>query len=113
MRDLRGWLGQVTYALPHPRTAHTGGYHQVSAWLNTNATMHQVLTRHRYPSIRNRLTALKKNRGEYIKASDVNVLYQAIVKQGQPLSIPCVATLINSLHDVSIAMCTPHRSLVQ
>ena len=33
-------------------------------------------------SIRNRLTALKKNRGEYIKASDVNVLYQATVKQG-------------------------------
>ncbi|KAF7797505.1 hypothetical protein EIP86_008705 [Pleurotus ostreatoroseus] len=32
-------------------------------------------------AIRNRLTALKKNRGEYIKASDVNVLYQAIVKQ--------------------------------
>lgn len=34
-------------------------------------------------SIRNRLTALKKNRGEYIKVSDVNVLYQAIVKQGR------------------------------
>ncbi|KAJ3548517.1 hypothetical protein NM688_g5289 [Phlebia brevispora] len=33
-------------------------------------------------NIRNRLTALKKNRGEYIKASDVYVLYQAIVKQG-------------------------------
>ncbi|KIP09989.1 hypothetical protein PHLGIDRAFT_125824 [Phlebiopsis gigantea 11061_1 CR5-6] len=32
-------------------------------------------------NIRNRLTALKKNRGEYIKASDVNTLYQAIVKQ--------------------------------
>ena len=33
-------------------------------------------------SIRNRLTALKKNRGEFIKQSDVNQLYQAIVKQG-------------------------------
>ncbi|TCD67600.1 hypothetical protein EIP91_012230 [Steccherinum ochraceum] len=32
-------------------------------------------------NIRNRLTALKKDRGEYIKASDVNILYQAIVKQ--------------------------------
>ncbi|KAI0704334.1 hypothetical protein BC835DRAFT_1316734 [Cytidiella melzeri] len=32
-------------------------------------------------NIRNRLTALKKNRGDYIKASDVNALYQAIVKQ--------------------------------
>ncbi|KAI0788848.1 hypothetical protein C8Q75DRAFT_768208 [Abortiporus biennis] len=32
-------------------------------------------------NIRNRLTALKKDRGEYIKASDVNSLYQAIVKQ--------------------------------
>jgi hypothetical protein len=33
-------------------------------------------------SIRNRLTVLKKDRGEYIKASDVNSLYQAVVKQG-------------------------------
>ncbi|PCH44285.1 hypothetical protein WOLCODRAFT_138918 [Wolfiporia cocos MD-104 SS10] len=32
-------------------------------------------------NIRNRLTALKKDRGEYIKPSDVNVLYQAIIKQ--------------------------------
>ncbi|KAI0080140.1 hypothetical protein K474DRAFT_1638137 [Panus rudis PR-1116 ss-1] len=32
-------------------------------------------------NIRNRLTALKKDRGEYIKASDVNHLYQQIVKQ--------------------------------
>ncbi|KIY52826.1 hypothetical protein FISHEDRAFT_18746, partial [Fistulina hepatica ATCC 64428] len=32
-------------------------------------------------SIRNRLTALKKDRGEFIKASDVNSLYQAVVKQ--------------------------------
>jgi hypothetical protein len=33
-------------------------------------------------SIRNRLTALKKDRGEPIKPSDVNVLYQSVVKQG-------------------------------
>ncbi|KAI0641906.1 hypothetical protein C8Q79DRAFT_986304 [Trametes meyenii] len=32
-------------------------------------------------NIRNRLTALKKNRGEFIKPTDVNQLYQAIVKQ--------------------------------
>uniref|UniRef100_A0A0W0FXM3 Uncharacterized protein n=1 Tax=Moniliophthora roreri TaxID=221103 RepID=A0A0W0FXM3_MONRR len=32
-------------------------------------------------NIRNRLTALKKDRGEFIKASDVNQLYQAVVKQ--------------------------------
>ncbi|GBE86373.1 UPF0662 protein [Sparassis crispa] len=32
-------------------------------------------------NIRNRLTALKKDRGEFIKASDVNSLYHAIVKQ--------------------------------
>ncbi|KJA28133.1 hypothetical protein HYPSUDRAFT_197663 [Hypholoma sublateritium FD-334 SS-4] len=32
-------------------------------------------------SIRNRLTALKKDRGEFIKASDVNQQYQAVVKQ--------------------------------
>ena len=33
-------------------------------------------------SIRNRLTALKNNREEYIKPSDVLHLYQAVVKQG-------------------------------
>ncbi|KAF9462920.1 hypothetical protein BDZ94DRAFT_1298219 [Collybia nuda] len=32
-------------------------------------------------NIRNRLTALKKNRAEYVKATDVNSLYQAVVKQ--------------------------------
>ncbi|KAF8909323.1 hypothetical protein CPB84DRAFT_1813050 [Gymnopilus junonius] len=32
-------------------------------------------------NIRNRLTALKKDRGEFIKASDVNQLHQAVVKQ--------------------------------
>ncbi|KAF8202212.1 hypothetical protein BJ912DRAFT_1019144 [Pholiota molesta] len=32
-------------------------------------------------NIRNRLTALKKDRGEFIKAADVNQLYQAVVKQ--------------------------------
>ncbi|EPS92808.1 hypothetical protein FOMPIDRAFT_1081719, partial [Fomitopsis schrenkii] len=32
-------------------------------------------------NIRNRLTALKKDRGEYIKPSDVSALYQAINKQ--------------------------------
>ena len=33
-------------------------------------------------SIRNRLTALKKDRGDFIKSSDVNSLYQAVIKQG-------------------------------
>jgi len=33
-------------------------------------------------SIRNRLTALKKDRGNFIKPSDVNSLYQAVIKQG-------------------------------
>ncbi|KAJ7210382.1 hypothetical protein GGX14DRAFT_450517 [Mycena pura] len=32
-------------------------------------------------NIRNRLAVLKKDRGDYIKASDVNSLYQAVVKQ--------------------------------
>ncbi|KAH9992782.1 hypothetical protein BJV74DRAFT_918493 [Russula compacta] len=31
--------------------------------------------------IRNRLTALKKDRGDFIKPSDVNSLYQAVIKQ--------------------------------
>jgi hypothetical protein len=38
-------------------------------------------------SIRNRLTALKKDRVEYIKPSDVNSLYQAVVKQGMSVNI--------------------------
>ncbi|KAL4065942.1 hypothetical protein J3A83DRAFT_336833 [Scleroderma citrinum] len=33
-------------------------------------------------NIRNRLTALKRDRAEYIKPSEVNALYQAVVKQG-------------------------------
>ncbi|KAF6761564.1 hypothetical protein DFP72DRAFT_879019 [Ephemerocybe angulata] len=37
-------------------------------------------------NIRNRLTALKKDRGEFIKASDVNSLYQGVVKQVQKLN---------------------------
>ncbi|KAH9072228.1 hypothetical protein EDB83DRAFT_2361791 [Lactarius deliciosus] len=32
-------------------------------------------------SIRNRLTALKKDRGDFIKPTDVNSLYQAVIKQ--------------------------------
>ncbi|KAK0467203.1 uncharacterized protein EV420DRAFT_1617323 [Desarmillaria tabescens] len=39
-------------------------------------------------NIRNRLTALKKNRAGFIKPSDVNSLYQAVVKQGAFIS-PC------------------------
>ena len=35
------------------------------------------------PSIRNRLTVLKGNREQFIKASDVMNLYHAIIKQGQ------------------------------
>ena len=35
-------------------------------------------------SIRNRLTALKKDRGEFVKAHDVLSLYHAVVKQGKP-----------------------------
>lgn len=56
-------------------------------------------------SIRNRLTALKKNRGEYIKSSDVNVLYQAIVKQGTS-RVPACSCLVISLN-------SRHRSLAQ
>ena len=51
-------------------------------------------------SIRNRLTALKKDRGEYIKPADVNSLYQAVIKQGtpahrRPISSPVWACLAN------------------
>jgi hypothetical protein len=34
-------------------------------------------------SIRNRLTALKKDRSEYILASDVLSIYEAVIKQGK------------------------------
>ncbi|PPQ91468.1 hypothetical protein CVT25_013725 [Psilocybe cyanescens] len=45
-------------------------------------------------NIRNRLTALKKDRGEFIKASDVNQLHQAVVKQ---------ITKLNDLRDDTTA----------
>jgi hypothetical protein len=34
-------------------------------------------------NIRNRLTALKKNSSDYIRAQDVQNLYQAVIKQGE------------------------------
>lgn len=34
-------------------------------------------------NIRNRLTALKKNSSDYIRAQDVQTLYQAVIKQGE------------------------------
>ncbi|KAJ7289269.1 hypothetical protein C8J57DRAFT_1165101 [Mycena rebaudengoi] len=50
-------------------------------------------------NIRNRLTVLKRDRGEYIKASDVNSLYQAVVKQ---------VTKLNDVRDDS----APHTNRV-
>ncbi|KAI0761897.1 hypothetical protein BC629DRAFT_1682625 [Irpex lacteus] len=55
-------------------------------------------------NIRNRLTALKKNRGEYIKASDVNTLYQAIVKQVTRLNeVRDDNTIYNNRVDTTLA----------
>ncbi|KAL1725282.1 hypothetical protein EV714DRAFT_288025 [Schizophyllum commune] len=54
-------------------------------------------------SIRNRLTALKKDRGEYIKASDVNALYQAVVKQGALNEIRNDETVYNNRVDATLA----------
>ncbi|KZP01417.1 hypothetical protein CALVIDRAFT_532182 [Calocera viscosa TUFC12733] len=48
-------------------------------------------------SLRNRLTVLKKNRGEFIKAQDVQNIYQAVVKQ---------ITKLNEIRDVE----APHVS---
>ncbi|EJU03829.1 hypothetical protein DACRYDRAFT_49860 [Dacryopinax primogenitus] len=42
-------------------------------------------------NLRNRLTVLKKNRGEFIKAQDVQTIYQAVVKQ---------VTKLNEVRDV-------------
>ncbi|KAF9005994.1 hypothetical protein BDQ17DRAFT_1467113 [Cyathus striatus] len=55
-------------------------------------------------NIRNRLTALKKDRGEYIKASDVNQLYQAVVKQVTKLNdIRDDKTAYNNRLDTTLA----------
>lgn len=55
-------------------------------------------------NIRNRLTALKKNRVEYIKASDVNALYQATVKQVTKLNdVRDDNTIYNNRLDTTLA----------
>ena len=45
-------------------------------------------------SIRNRLTVLKKDRGDFIKSSDVLNLYHLIVKQGAVLEILLLRTTL-------------------
>ncbi|KAF5336169.1 hypothetical protein D9611_006372 [Ephemerocybe angulata] len=55
-------------------------------------------------NIRNRLTALKKDRGEFIKASDVNSLYQGVVKQVQKLNaVRDDGTAYNNRLDTTLA----------
>ncbi|KAH6916018.1 hypothetical protein BKA70DRAFT_1501556 [Coprinopsis sp. MPI-PUGE-AT-0042] len=55
-------------------------------------------------NIRNRLTALKKDRGEYIKAGDVNSLYQSVVKQVQKLNgVRDDSTVHNNRVDTTLA----------
>ena len=49
--------------------------------------MKAELTNSKY-SIRNRLTALKKDRTEYIRAKDVLDIYSALMDQGEPSPIP-------------------------
>lgn len=67
-------------------------------------------------SIRNRLTALKKDRGEFIKPSDVDRLYQAIVKQGQSIPSSHTQSSIQSSgkYDGTLtsAACTLHSYLM-
>jgi hypothetical protein len=62
----------------NPRVADSRGIYQVNPSLHFQHSPHLS-----FPSIRNRLTALKKNRAEYVKPSDVNSLYQAVLKQGE------------------------------
>jgi hypothetical protein len=52
-------------------------------------------------SIRNRLTALKKDRGEFIKAQDVNSLHQAVVKQSASFRGLVVLQLILAVRKVT------------
>lgn len=55
-------------------------------------------------NIRNRLTALKKNRVEYIKASDVNSLYRDVVKQVTKLNdARDTSTTYNNRLDTTLA----------
>lgn len=55
-------------------------------------------------NIRNRLTALKKDRGEFIKAGDVNSLYQGVVKQVQKLNgVRDDCTVHNNRVDTTLA----------
>ncbi|KAI0299145.1 hypothetical protein BC826DRAFT_1090537 [Russula brevipes] len=55
-------------------------------------------------NIRNRLTALKKDRGDFIKPSDVNSLYQAIIKQVTKLNyVRDDATVYNNRLDTLLA----------
>ncbi|KAH8798713.1 hypothetical protein DL96DRAFT_1638469 [Flagelloscypha sp. PMI_526] len=55
-------------------------------------------------SIRNRLYALKKDRGEFIKASDVNSLYKDVVKQVTKLNdVRDDETLYNNRVDTTLA----------
>jgi hypothetical protein len=56
--------------------------------------------------IRNRLTALKQNRAEFIKAEDVLNLYHAIVKQGESLSkVLCAYRLVFTLLTLALLLC--------
>ncbi len=63
------------------------------------------------PSIRNRLTALKKNRGEFIKSSDVNQLYQAIVKQGQSILPSHTQSAVQTWGNYDGTLTLPHSPL--
>lgn len=55
-------------------------------------------------NIRNRLTALKKDRGEFIKAADVNSLYQSVVKQVHKLNaVRDDTTTYNNRLDTTLA----------
>ncbi|KAG6334268.1 hypothetical protein ID866_4825 [Astraeus odoratus] len=61
-------------------------------------------------NIRNRLTALKRSRADYIKPSEVNALYQAVVKQGDSCLFlssshahVCPVTRLNDVRDDNTA----------
>lgn len=65
-------------------------------------------------SIRNRLTALKKDRGEFIKAHNVLSIYQAVVKQGTVLAIGALSNIhiyyqVTRLNDVRDEQ-QPHKN---
>jgi hypothetical protein len=72
-------LASVHGLMSHFRTPHPRGYHRVRPFATAIPPSFLLVP---VNSIKSRLMALKKDQGDLIKPSDVNSLYQAVIKQG-------------------------------